>query len=191
MATEIMRLSAEEIFRSLCQGKTPQGYARLLNSLETPLGRDIFALAYAIGALDPLVFIRPGPHDLEEIYQKTITIQPATQGPDGSIVGTDGLLARFCAPEGKILVLREAEVSPADLTATQSGLVVYKKISALTFSEGFCFSGEAGDGDEAGTFQSIQNLILPSKAGIDIYGRNLSLVSPATIKIRARYWTTC
>lgn len=192
MASLIEKFSAEAYFRDLCQGKDPAVLAKLLASLETPEGRDIFAMAYAIGALEPLAFIRPGPHDLEEIYRKTATAGPATLAPDGvTVTPTDVMLGRFCAPEGKILVLKELEVSPSDLTATQSGLVVYKRIAALSFSEGFCFSGEAGDGDEGGTFQSVQNLILPAMGGIDVYGRNLNLFSPATFTIRARYWATC
>jgi hypothetical protein len=190
----VEKFSAEAYFRALCKGESPSALASLLDSLESPLGRDIFKMAYAIDALEPLAFIRPGPNDLEEIYQKSVTAPPATLAPNSNgkeVVGTDVLLGRFCAPEGKILVLRECEVSPSDLTATQSGLVVYKRIAALTFSEGFCFSGEAADGDEAGTFQSIQNLILPANGGIDVYGRNLNLFSPATFTIRARYWATC
>lgn len=192
MGTLIEQFSAEAYFRTLCQGGVPEALQKLLASLETSLGRDIFAMAYAIGALEPLAFIRPGPHDLEEIYRKTVTAPPATLAPNGiDVVGSDVLLGRFCAPEGKILVLRELEVFPSDLTATQSGTVVYKRIAALTFSEGFCFSGEAGAGEEEGTFQSIQNLILPGSGGIDVYGRNLNRYSSATFTIRARYWATC
>lgn len=192
MAQVIEKFSAETYFRALCEGGSPKALATLLESLETGLGRDIFAMAYAIDALEPLAFIRPGPNDMEEIYRKTLTAPPATFAADGvTVIGSDVLLGRFCAPEGKILVLREAEVFPSDLTATQSGLVVYKRIAALTFSEGYCFAGEAGAGDEAGTFQSIQNLILPGKGGVDIYARNLNPYSPATFTLRARYWATC
>lgn len=191
MATIVERFSAEAYFRALCEGGSPKAIQKLLEALESPVGRDIMAMAYAIGALDPLVFTRPGPHDLEEVYQKTMTAPPATIDADGNVKGADVMLGRFCAPEGKILVLKELEVSPSDQTATESGVVVYKRIAALTFSEGFCFSGEAGDGDEGGTFQSVQNLILPGSGGIDVYGRNLNLYSPATFTIRARYWATC
>ena len=192
MASVLEKFSAEAYFRALCGGGSPKSLETLFGSLDSPIGRDIFAMAYAIGALEPLAFIRPGPNDLEEIYRKSATAGPATLAPNGvDVLGTDVLLGRFCAPEGKILVLRELEVSPSDLTATQSGIVVYKRIAALGFSEGFCFSGEAADGEEAGTFQSVQNLILPAMGGIDVYGRNLNLFSPATFTLRARYWATC
>lgn len=191
MATQCEKLSAEAFFRAICNGAASGGLDRILKSLETSLGSDLFCIAHAIGALEPLSFTRPGAGEIVQVFDKTIIIPAATLDAAGNVVPRDGKLIRMCAPDGKALVVKTLRALPVDLTAVLFGNIVMKRLAVMGFSEGFCPAGEPADGDDLGTFQNIEHVILPSKAGFDVYARNNSPYGPATFSIHAEMWETC
>ena len=186
------KFSAEEFFRELCGGKIPTDLFGLQKFLRTDVGLDFFSLLNAIGAMEPLSYTRPGAAEPKQIYDKTVTVPPATLAADGiTVVPSDGCLIKLCAPEGKVLVVDKLRLEPVDLTAVQFGTVVYKRLAVVGFSEGFCKAGEPGDGDDEGTFQNVEHLILPGKSGFDLYGRNSNPYSPASFWVHAEMWESC
>jgi hypothetical protein len=191
VALECNKFSAEEYFRSICGGNIPPGLIKLFQSLESQAGQEIFCMANAIGGLEPLSFTRPGAGELVQVYDKMITVPAATIDTNGKIVPRDGKLIQICAPEGKVLVIRTLRARAEDLTAAQSGNIAMKRLAVVGFSEGFCPAGEPADGDDLGTFQNIEHVLLPSKAGFDVYGRNNSPFGPATFSIHGEMWETC
>jgi hypothetical protein len=191
MASDCQKLSAVEFVRAACEGKIPGGLVHLFKSLETDLGRDLFCLANAIGALEPLSFTRPGAGELVQVYDKTIVVAAATLNADGTVKPRDGKLIQMCAPDGKVLVVKTLRAAPVDLTATLFGNIAMKRLAVMGFSEGFCPAGEPADGDDLGTFQNIEHVLLPPKAGFDVYARNNSVFGPATFSIHAEMWETC
>ncbi len=185
------KFSAEEFFRDLCGGKIPSDLEGLKNFLKTNEGLDFFSLLNAIGAMEPLSYTRPGATEPKQIYDKTITVPPATIDSNGKVTPSDGALIKICAPEGKVLVVDKLRLLPVDLTAVEWGTVVYKRLAVMGFSEGFCKAGEPGDGDDEGTFQNVEHLILPGKSGFDLYGRNSNPYSPASFWVHAEMWESC
>ncbi len=185
------KFSAEEFFRELCGGKIPSDLEGLKNFLRTNEGLDFFSLLNAIGAMEPLSYTRPGATEPKQIYDKTITVPPATIDSNGKVTPSDGALIKICAPEGKVLVVDKLRLLPVDLTAVEWGTVVYKRLAVMGFSEGFCKAGEPGDGDDEGTFQNVEHLILPGKSGFDLYGRNSNPYSPASFWVHAEMWESC
>lgn len=186
------KFSAERFFRESCQGSVPEALKKLWLDMGTEQGRDLFCVLNGIGALEPLSFTRPGAGEIVQVYDKSFTAPAATFGPDGvTIRPSDVKLISLCAPEGKVLVVKILRATPGDLTASQHGEVVMKRMAVVGFSEGFCPAGEPGDGDEDGTFQNIEHIILPSKAGFDVYGRNNWPYGPATFKLHGEMWESC
>jgi hypothetical protein len=192
------KFSAEAFFRELCGGKVPTDLYRLQQFLKTPAGMDFFSLLNAIGAMEPLSYTRPGATEPKQIYDKTVTVPPATFGTpnegganEDGIIPSDGCLIKICAPEGKVLVVDKLRLLPADLTAVGFGTIVYKRLAVVGFSEGFCKAGEPADGDDEGTFQNTEHLILPGKSGFDLYGRNSNPYSPASFTVHAEMWESC
>jgi hypothetical protein len=185
------KFSAEEFFRELCNGKIPSDLFQLERFLKTNEGGDFFSLLNAIGAMEPLSYTRPGATEPKQIYDKTITVPPASIDSTGKVLPSDGCLIKICAPEGKVLVVDKLRLLPADLTAVEWGTVVYKRLAVVGFSEGMCKAGEPGDGDDEGTFQNVEHLILPGKSGFDLYGRNSNPYSPASFTVHAEMWESC
>lgn len=191
------KFSAEQFFRDSCNGAVPEQLLTLFKFLQTPMGRDLFCIANAIGALEPLSFTRPGAGELVQVYDKMVTVPPATFGPptpespDGPIVPSEKKLISICAPEGKALVIKTLRGKGEDLTALQSGTLIFKRLAVVGFSEGFCPAGEPGEGDGIGTFQNIEHIILPAKAGFDVYAQNWNPYSPATFSLHGEMWETC
>lgn len=183
---------AEEFYRALCSGTLPKGLQNLFKDLETPVGVDLFDIANSIGALEPLAFLRPSAGDIVEVYDKSVTVDPATFAPDGvTVIPTDRKLIEICCPDEKILVVKTLRGAAADLTASEFGEILMKRMAVMGFSEGFCPAGEPGDGDDFGTIQNIEHVILVPKAGFDVTARNHSPYGPATFSIHAEMWTTC
>ncbi len=192
------KFSAERFFRDQCEGGVPTALSRLFTFLQTPQGQDIFCIANGIGALEPLSYTRPGAGEIKQVYDKMITVPPATLGapnqngfnPDG-IKPSDGLLIHICAPENKILVVDKLRGKGEDLTALTSGVLLMKRLAVVGFSEGLCKAGEPGAGDELGTFENIEHLLLPGRSGFDLYAQNWNPYSPATFSVHAEMWETC
>lgn len=185
------KFSAVKFFRETCQGSVPEALSKLWADMGTEQGKDLFCIANGIGALEPLSYTRPAATELVQVYQKTVTVAPATLNPDGTVKPTDGLLIHLCAPEGKVLVVETLRALPSDLTAVQSGSVVFKRLAVIGFSEGFCPAGEPGAGEDEGTFQNIEHVVLPATAGYDLYGRNSNPYSSATFTVTGKMWESC
>jgi hypothetical protein len=182
-------ISLEEYVRACRRNKTPGAIVEFENQSE--FAHAVVCAMGLVGALEPLSAIRPDACNIKDVYDKTITVPPAVLNPDGSITPTDGKLMHVCAPMGKSLVVDKVRVTPANLTAEESGEVAYKRVSMFGFSEGFCPAGEPGDGDGLGTFQTYEHVILCPESGFDVHARNNDPFSSAKFHIHAEMWAAC
>lgn len=187
---EIERFVLDDFILAMCAGKVPAALVRLFDSLETPVGRDIFKIAYAVGALEPLSATRPSVGELVMVFDKTVTV-PAATIVDGKTVPGQAKLIRICAPQGKSLVVETLRALPVNQTAVDSGSLLFKRVNVFGFSEGFCPAGEPADGDDQGTFQNIEHLLLRPESGFDLYAENFDPASAGLVHVTARMWTAC
>ena len=153
--------------------------------------QDIISILCALGRFEPVGITRPTACDLVMIFDKTVAVEPATIKENGKIEPAIGKLIRFCAPSHRSLVVHKLRALPANLTAAESGEVFSKTQQVMGFSEGFCPAGEAGDGDDIGTFQNVEHVVLCPEAGFDLHARNHDPFSPALFHVFAESWTTC
>ncbi len=174
-----------------CKGGAPVAFQYIGGGEASQFLKDLVCFGSAIGALEPLTTIRPGACDLVTVFDKTVPIPPATLDALGQVVPGEVKLIQICAPMGQALVVEKLRALPANLTSTQSGDIVFKRLAVFGFSEGFCPPGEPADGDDLGTFQNIEHVLLSPESGFDVHGRNFDLFSPGLIHIHARMWATC
>lgn len=153
--------------------------------------QDIISILCALGRFEPEGITRPTACDLVMIYNKTVEVPPATIDADGKLVPGIEKLVRFCAPSHRSLVVRNLRAFPANLTAAEFGEVFSKTQQVMGFSEGFCPAGEPGDGDDLGTFQMAEHVVLCPEAGFDLHARNNDDTSPALFHVFAESWSTC
>lgn len=171
-------------FVKLCrQGKCPAEW--LGGNIETIA--DLAKMMAMVGAFDPLVAIRPGACDMVSIFDKTVEAPPATDENTPSRVK----LIKICAPMHLSVVVSKLRALPANLTAVESGEIVFPRNAAFGFSEGWCLPFEPGDGDGIGTFYNVEHIVLCPGSGFDVYALNHSTVSPALFHIHAEVWGTC
>jgi len=171
-------------FVKLCkQGKCPAEW--LGGGIET-IG-DLARMMANIGAFDPLAAIRPGACDIVSVFDKTVEAPPAEDENTPSRVK----LIKICAPMHLSLVVSRLRVEPANLTAVESGEIVFPRNSAFGFSEGFCLPFEPGDGNNIGTYYNVEHIILCPGSGFDVYAINHSPFSPALFHIHAEIWASC
>lgn len=190
MVAEVLKFSAEEFAIALCQGKLPGVLATLFDSLETAVGRDVFKIAYAIGALEPLSTHRPDATEIVMVFDKTVTV-PAATVVAGKVVPGEAKLIRICAPVGKSLMVDKLRALPVNQTAVDSGSLTFKRLSLTGFSDGFCPAGEPANGDDNGTFQNIEHILLRPEAGFDLYATNVDTTSSALVHVHAKMWAAC
>lgn len=175
-----------------CKGGAPLSFENVLASPNaSQFLKDLVCFASSIGALEPLTTVRPGACDLVTVFDKWVTIPPATLNAAGQIVPGEAKLIQICAPMGQALVVERLRALPANLTSMTSGDIVFKRLAVFGFSEGFCPPGEPADGDDLGTYQNIEHVLLSPESGFDVHGRNFDLFSPGLIHIHARMWATC
>jgi len=174
-----------------CKGGAPTAFQHLGNGEPSQFLKDLVCLFSTIGALEPLSARWPGACDLVTVFDKTVEIPPATLNSLGQLVPGEKKLIQICAPMGQALVVEKLRARPVNLTAVQKGDIVFKRLAVFGFSEGFCPPGEPADGDDLGTFQNIENVLLSPESGFDVHARNSDLYSPGLIHIYARMWATC
>lgn len=174
-----------------CKGGAPTSFQYLGQGEPSGFLKDLVCLASALGALEPLAAMRPGACDLVTVFDKWVTIPPAHLNALGQIVPGEAKLIQICAPMGQALVVDKLRALPANLTSMTSGDIVFKRLAVFGFSEGFCPPGEPADGDDLGTYQNIEHVLLSPESGFDVHGRNFDLFSPGLIHIHARMWATC
>lgn len=174
-----------------CRKEGPPPGLQLADENSSDYLKALLCVASAIGALEPLSALRPGACDIRTVFDKTVEVAPATLDSKGNLVPTDGKLIKICAPMGLSLVVNVLRGLPANLTAAQSGAVVFKSLAVMGYSESFCPPGEPADGDDLGTFQNIEHVLLRPETGFDLYARNFSTVSSALFTVHAEMWATC
>lgn len=184
-------ISLADYIAAVCKGKMPASWLAVGGLEPSQFLKDLVCFASAIGALEPLSAIRPAATELVTVFDKTVEVPPATVNAAGAIVPAEAKLIQICAPMGKALVVDKLRGLPANLTATESGDIVFKRLAVFGFSEGFCPPGEPADGDDLGTFQNVEHVILRPEAGFDVHARNHDPFSPALFHIHARMWTAC
>lgn len=184
-------LSLTEYLCTVCKGQPSQTLLNLGNGAPSQYMKDLICLMSTVGALQPLSAIRPDACEIAFTYDKTVEVGPATVNAQGQVVPTTKVLMRVCAPMGKALVIDKLRALPANLTAVESGTVLYKKTAVFGFSEGFCPPGEPGDGDDLGTFNNVEHVLLRPESGFDVYAQNSDPFSNALIHIFAKMWGAC
>lgn len=184
-------ISLTDWVMAVCKGVVPAAWRAVGNGAPSEFLKDIVCFASAIGGLEPLSAMRPAATELVTVFDKTVEIPPATVGADGKIIPGEKKLIMVCASMGQALVIERLRGLPANLTAAESGDIVFKRLAVFGFSESFCPPGEPADGDDLGTFQNIEHIILRPEAGFDVHGRNHDPFSPALIHIHARMWSAC
>jgi hypothetical protein len=153
--------------------------------------KDILCALAAVGGLEPLTSIRPSVTDIVTVYDRTVEVSVATLGTDGvTVIPGEAKLVEICAGQ-QSLVIEQLRVLPANLTATNSGVAIFKRLAVMGFSDGFCPPGEPGDGNQEGTFQNVEHIILCPEAGFDVWAQNFDLFSKALFTIHGRMWSTC
>lgn len=174
-----------------CKGFLPASFNQIENG-EPGLLRDLVCFAAKIGALEPLSAIRPDALQLVTVFDKTVSVEPATFAADGvTIIPAEKKLIQICAPMQQALVVDKLRAVAANLTAAESGDIVFKRLAVFGFSEGFCPPGEPADGDDLGTFQNVEHVILRPESGFDVHARNHDPFSEALFHIHARMWVAC
>lgn len=184
-------ITLSEWIQAACKGKVPESYLHLGDGEPTQILKDLICFASAIGALEPLQAIRPSAIQLVTVFDKTVEVPVATLDAAGKVVPSEEKLIQICAPMSQALVVDRLRALPANLTATQNGDIVFKRLAVMGFSEGFCPPGEPADGDDLGTFQNVEHVILRPEAGFDVHARNFDLFSTALFHIHARMWAAC
>ena len=178
-------------FMRACMGKGSLPAAPWARQ-DQPLSiQNVVSVLCALGYFEPAGLTRPTGCDLRMIYDKTVEVPPATLDANGKVVPSEAKLVRFCAPSHRSLVVDKLRALPANLTATESGEVFSKTQQVMGFSEGFCPAGEPGDGDDLGTFQMAEHVVLCPEAGFDLHARNHDPFSPALFHVFAESWATC
>lgn len=152
---------------------------------------DFAALIAKFGYLDPLSAIRPGACEMVIKFDKTVEVPPATIDAGGKVIPSQAKLIKICASMHQSLVVEELQAQPSNLTATESGEVIFPRNNVFGFSEAFCLPYEPGDGNGLGTFSNVEHIVLCPGAGFDVYARNHSPFSPALFNIHFRGWATC
>lgn len=157
----------------------------------SPYLKDLLCAMAAVGALEPLTSTRPSVTDIVTVYDRTVEIPVATLDADGvTVIPGEVKLIEICAGQ-QSLVIDRLRALPANLTSSQSGVVRFKRLAVMGFSDGFCPPGEPGDGNQEGTFQNVEHVILCPGAGFDVWGQNFDLFSKGLISIHGRMWSTC
>jgi hypothetical protein len=184
------RMDLASFVRS-CMGKGSLPAAPWAQNNGPVTAQELVSILCTLGAFEPLGATRPGACDVVTPYDKMVEVPPATFDAVGKIVPSMAKLVRFCAPQGKSLVISKLRGLPANLTAATSGEVFSKVMQVMGFSEGFCPPGEPGDGDDLGTFQNIEHVVLCPGSGFDLHARNHDPFSPALFHVSAESWATC
>ena len=179
-----------ESYLKACFGRGPLPAAPWAQGDQPITTREVVSILCALGWFEPAAADRPGACDVVTIFDKTVEVPPATIVA-GEVEPAEVKLVSFCAPLDKAQVVKIARVTPANLTASDSGEAFYKAMQVMGFSEGFCPPGEPGNGQEEGTFNTVENILLCPGSTFDISARNFDAFSPALFDVFIRAWGTC
>lgn len=154
--------------------------------------QDIVSMLCALGLFEPASATRPGACDIVTIFDKIVFVPAATiNATTGEVIPAEKELVKFCAPADKAQVVKFARVTPANLTASESGEAFSKVMQVMGFSENFCPPGEPSSGQDIGTFQTVEHVILCPEAGFDLHARNHDPFSPASFHVFVEAWGAC
>lgn len=187
----ISQMTLAEYSQYCCSGKLPAAIEAARRKSERL--SDLIDYAELLGNLEPACAERPDACEPEIIVTRSITV-PATDpdetNEDGELIPTEERVISVCAPLNKALMVKELEVTPDNATAEDQPHTqpVYKRVNIAGFGE-WCLPFEPMD--QSGLFVSVQNLLVPPKAGFSVYVQNYDGDSPAEYKVRARMWACC
>lgn len=179
-------------FVRACFGKGALPAAPWAESDKPITTRDVVSILCSLGLFEPAAASRPGACDIVTIYDRIVEVPAATiDATTGKVIPAIKELVKFCAPADKSQVVKVARVTPANLTASQSGEAFSKVMQVMGFSENFCPPGEPSSGTNIGAFQTVEHIILCPKAGFDLHARNHDPFSPAQFHIFVEAWGAC
>ena len=185
----ICNVSLSEYVSYCCTGRPPQRLMDILNGPPSFL-RDLLCALDTIGALEPLAATRPGVCDPVIVVDKDIVLPPAVLNADGTVTPTEERVTSFCAPMNRALVIQEARVTAANLTAARQPVVqpIFKRVNLGTFGE-WCLPFEPPS--EPNQFVNVEHVVVPPSAGYSIYVQNFDPTSEAVYHYHARMWASC
>ena len=183
------QISLREWSHFCCSGNLP---ASVMESLARGgFLADLIRFAQLIGGLEPLAVSRPGACDPVIVVERDIHVPPATLNDDGvTVTASEERVFSFCAPMNRALMISKLRVSPANLTASEQPVTqpIYKKVNLATFGE-WCFAFEPES--ISGQFTSVENILVPPKAGFSLYVQNYNPASEAIYHVKTKMWASC
>lgn len=180
------QMTLAEYSQYCCSGKLPAAIEAAKHKSE--LLSDLIDFADLLGYLEPACAERPDPCEPEIIVTRSIEVAHADPDTPDSVV--EERVISICAPLNKALMVKELEVTPDNSTAEDQPHTqpVYKRVNIAGFGE-WCLPFEPMD--QPGLFVSVQNILVPPKAGFSVYVQNFDVDSPALYNVRARMWACC
>jgi hypothetical protein len=181
-------MTLEEYAHFCCTGKLPASVEALRQ--QSPFAQDLVDLVQLLGWLIPAGTIRPGPCDPEIKVTRSIEVAAATLNADGTITPSEERMISICAPMNKALMVAELEVTPDNQAAENQPFTqpVYKRVNIAGFGE-WCLPFEPLEA--IGQFVSVQNILVPPKAGFSVFVQNYNPTNPALYRLKGRMWASC
>jgi hypothetical protein len=183
----ICSMSLVEYIKYCCTGEFPASVATVRR--KSAFLDDIVCLADLLGALEPLCASRPGVCDVRAVVDRDIAVGPATLNANGSVTPSEARATSICAPMNRALVVEVLRVTPANLTAADSGQAEFKRVNLGTFGENWCLAFEPQD--TPGQFANVEHIVTPPGAGFTLHAKNFDPFSEAVFHLHAEMWACC
>jgi hypothetical protein len=180
-------IDLNDFMKICCSGKLPPRVAALLERCQKdPALRASLCAADILGALEPAAATRPGACDPVIHYTRQVTVPVAEAANRPSEV----LIASFCAPTNRALVIDKCRVSPGNaVAAAQPETQPVMRLAKLSPFDALCLPFEPPQ--KAGAFVNVEHLILPSEAGFTLHVQNWNLAAEAIYDIEIKLWASC
>lgn len=179
-------MSLAEYLLYCCTGQLPQAVRKACAKSQTL--HDLVCMAELLGLLEPACATRPGVCDPVVVVDRDIFLPPAVLDVNGNVVPSEAKAISICAPMNRALVVKTLRLTPADLTAAESGEVEFKKVNLGTFGE-WCFAFEPPGGP--GLIVNVEHIITPPEGGFSLHAKNHSTANNATFHLHAEMWACC
>lgn len=177
------RLSVAEYMAAVKDETVSPKVSRLAKS--SPLARDLLCILDMLGKLEPEEGHRPSVGKKRTLTRRLVTVDRAT-----AVSGSDATPARkrvwsMCGTIGEIIVLSKISVIPVNLTAMQDGEIQYS--APLKGWKRFCPDWQGYD-ECAGVLHSMDNIVLPPGATLELFLLNHNTCSTGTWLTEMETW---
>lgn len=193
-------LTVREMLNACMRGGLPQDVYQ--EAQKSEINKSLLSVLAFLGDLEPRSAHRPSFLEPVNVTRKYITVEPApprspddaraiepdpsgNQVPNGPFSET--LALQFCGPMDGVLIVKKVRVVPANITAQQFGTIEYKH---RAFAGGFDLCTQFQHKTKPGTLITLENVVLCSEQGFELYLRNHHLSSEAAFEVRTIEWMT-